>query len=269
MSQFGAAFMAAGFLLMAPMASAQQTCPPAAGVSGLVSEIVDGDTLVLESGLQVRLVGIQAPKLPLGRAGFKTEPMAPEARVFLEQLAAGKRVDLRYGERRRDRHGRALAHVTLAGPSGEPGHWLQWEMLHAGLARVYSFADNRLCIAELLAAERAARKAGRGIWALDSYQILTAQKPGQMVRLSGSYQIVEGRIESASRRHKWVFVNFDRDWQRDFTIVIPARHWKWFQKAGYTLSGLKGRRIRVRGWLGLWNGPMIEADHPEQIERLD
>ena len=40
-----------------------------------VVEIVDGDTLVLAGGRQVRLVGIQAPKLPLGRPGLEAGPL--------------------------------------------------------------------------------------------------------------------------------------------------------------------------------------------------
>ena len=49
-----------------------------------VAEIVDGDTLVLADKRQVRLVGIQAPKLPLGRAGFKAWPLAGAAKAVLE-----------------------------------------------------------------------------------------------------------------------------------------------------------------------------------------
>lgn len=250
------------------MASAQTMCPLQDGESARIVEVIDGDTVRLESGAQVRLVGIQAPKLPLGRAGFKKWPMADEAKAFLVALANGRPVKLHYGGRRRDRHGRLLAHLTLEG-NGNSGQWLQWEMVHAGFARVYSFADNRACVPELLKAERAARAVRRGLWALEDYSILKAAKTGQINKRLDSYQLVEGRIESASRHRKWVFINFDKDWKRDFTIVIPARSWKYFQKAGFTLSALKGARIRVRGWLGLWNGPMIEADHPEQIERLD
>lgn len=265
-----AAGFAAWFIIsVGNIVSAQQICPLPDSESGVVDEVIDGDTIRLKSGLQVRLVGIQAPKLPLGRAGFKTWPLADEARKFLDQQLAGKQVQLHYGGRRRDRHGRALAHVTLETEQADHPVWLQWQMLDAGLARVYSFADNRSCLEQLFSAERRGRKAGRGIWGLENYQILTASKPGRMVRLSGSFQLVEGRIDVASRRNKWVFINFDRDWKQDFTIVIPARNWKLFQKAGFTLSALKGQKIRVRGWLGLWNGPMIEADHPEQIERLD
>ena len=41
------------------------------GYAARVAEIVDGDTLVLDDGRQVRLVSIQAPKLPPGRAHVK------------------------------------------------------------------------------------------------------------------------------------------------------------------------------------------------------
>lgn len=256
------------------MASAQDICPLPASDSGISERVIDGDTIRLASGLQVRLVGIQAPKLPLGRAGFKAWPLGDEARDFLKNMLDGKHVVLRYGGRRRDRHGRALAHITFAGDEAsshqeQNQQWAQWQMVHSGMARVYSFADNRSCVEQLLEAERAARKAGRGMWALEAYQILKAAKPGRITNLSGSYQLVEGRIESASQHGKWVFFNFDKDWKRDFTVSIPHKSWKYFQKDGYRLSAMSGQRIRVRGWLSLWNGPMIEADHPEQIERLD
>ena len=48
--------------------------------SGKVVEIVNGDTLILKDGHEVRLEGIQAPKLPLGRRNFKTWPLADDAK---------------------------------------------------------------------------------------------------------------------------------------------------------------------------------------------
>ena len=58
--------------------------PPLAEASdtprrGKVVEVIDGDTVALDGGAQVRLVGLQAPKLPLGRPGFKTWPLAEAA----------------------------------------------------------------------------------------------------------------------------------------------------------------------------------------------
>jgi endonuclease YncB( thermonuclease family) len=51
-----------------------------ASAPGTAVEVTDGDTLILDDGRTVRLVGIQAPKLPLGRAGFPTWPLAPSRR---------------------------------------------------------------------------------------------------------------------------------------------------------------------------------------------
>ena len=54
------------------------------GGRAVVSEVVDGDTVKLGSAIagatQVRLVGIQAPKLPLGRPGFVAWPLACQRR---------------------------------------------------------------------------------------------------------------------------------------------------------------------------------------------
>ena len=105
---------------------------------GVVREVVDGDTVILDGGTRVRLVGIQAPRLALGRRGFRAWPLAEEAKALLQTLTLGRPLGLSYGGRRIDRYGRLLAHLE-----DRQGRWIQGEMLSAGLARVYSFADNR------------------------------------------------------------------------------------------------------------------------------
>jgi len=87
--------------------------------------VVDGDTLFLDDRAQVRLVGIRAPKLPLGRRNFKAWPLVEEAKRVLEALTLGRMVHLSYGGRRTDRYGHALAHLHRAGwASGyDPGQW--------------------------------------------------------------------------------------------------------------------------------------------------
>jgi hypothetical protein len=37
-------------------------------------------------------------------------------------------------------------------------------------------------------------------------------------------------------------------------------------RQGMDPATLKGRTVRVRGWLKQYNGPMIEVTHPEQME---
>jgi micrococcal nuclease len=120
--------------------------------------VVDGDTLVLDDWRQVRLVGVQAPKLPLGRKNFKTWPLGEASKKALERLALGKRLQLSYGGSRIDRYNRALAHLH-----DRDGVWIQGALLRDGMARVYSFADNRAVVATMLALERAARRERKGI----------------------------------------------------------------------------------------------------------
>ncbi len=263
MGTFRVAFLALAVVLAAAPATAARL-PPAlqAGGSARATEIVDGDTLVLDSGESVRLVGIQAPKLPLGRRGFRKWPLADEAKAALGEIALGRRLALGYGGRRRDRHGRLLAHLF-----DEDGRWIQGELLRRGLARVYSFPDNRALVAEMLALEREARAAGRGIWTDPFYRV---RGPDGLERLLDTFQLVEGRVRAVAVVRGRGYLNFGADWRTDFTVVVPPRHRRLFEAEGIDLKATyEGRRVRVRGWLKSFNGPMIEATHPEQIELLD
>jgi endonuclease YncB( thermonuclease family) len=103
-----------------------------------VTEIVDGDTLYLADGREVRLVGLQAPKLPLGRPDFEPWPLSDAAKAALSRLTLGKAVTLAYGGRPVDRHGRMLAHLYLDPGPETAQTWVQGAMLEAGMARVYT-----------------------------------------------------------------------------------------------------------------------------------
>jgi endonuclease YncB( thermonuclease family) len=104
--------------------------------------------------------------LPLGRAGFEQQPLTPEAKAALEALTLGKHVRLSFGGLQTDRYGRALAHLHVDGDL-----WVQGEMVRLGLARVYSFQDNRTMVRDLLEIKIQARTPKRGIWALAFYGI--------------------------------------------------------------------------------------------------
>lgn len=227
--------------------------------TGYVVDIVDGDTLVLADGREVRLVGIQAPKLALGRPNFEDWPLSDEAYSFLADLALDQNVFLAYGGLPEDRHGRALAHVVR-----DDGLWLQGAILAAGMARVYSFADNRAIIYDMLALEEAARAAGRGIWALPYYAIRFATDP--LDEEIDTFQLVEGVVLDVARVRGRYFLNFGADYRDDFTITIAPADAGVFEGSNMDLFALEGRPVRVRGWLGFRNGPQIVADHPEQIE---
>jgi endonuclease YncB( thermonuclease family) len=234
------------------------------GPKGTVSEIVDGDTLLLDNGLVVRLIGIQAPKLSLSREGFEDWPMGAEAKAALAGLILNKPVLLRYGGEEKDRHGRLLAQVFAA----DGGTWVQEGMLSTGMARAYAFPDNRACVPELLAAESRARSMKLGIWGDPYYSVRRADRPATMLSLAGHYELVEGRVLLAERSQGRVYLNFGRFWKEDFTAVIDGTALKLFDADGLVPEKLGGALVRVRGWIDITDGPRIEITHPGQIEVL-
>ncbi len=235
------------------------------GPGGLAASVSDGDTMVLDNGLVVRLVGIQAPKLPLGREGFAAWPKAEEARQALERLVLGKSVRVRHGGERIDRHGRTLGQVFV---TGESETWVQQRMVADGWARVYSFPDNRACVPHLLASEAQARLNKLGIWTDPYYLVRRADRLDDFAGRPGYYELVEGRVLKADRAQGRVYLNFGRSWKEDFTAVIDKAGLGLFSRAGVDPLQFEGALVRVRGWMDEVDGPRVEITHPEQIEVL-
>ena len=174
-------FVLAGLLAAAPLAGqAADGNSLKPGPEAIVGAVVGGDTVVLErpvmGATQIRLVGIQAPKLPLGRKNFPVWPLAAQSKRALEKLTLSKTVSLSFGGSEKDRHGRLLAHLHAPG-----GVWVQGEMLSQGMAQVYSFPDNRGAVADMLALERWAKRAKRGIWGLGFYAVRTPGELGPLI----------------------------------------------------------------------------------------
>jgi endonuclease YncB( thermonuclease family) len=231
-----------------------------------VGEVIDGETLNLSDGRIVRLIGAKAPPLPLSWRGDDPWPLVAESKRALDRLASGKQVELKFGGRRSDRYDHVLAQVFVLG--NDKPIWLQEELVSEGLARVYSFPDNRACIAELLAREREVRAKHLGVWGSSAYRIESADNVERLGRLTQSFQLVEGKVAKVGEGGGRIYLNFADDWRSDFTISIERKDVPAFAAAGIDLKGLAGKHVRVRGWIEWRNGPMIAATHPEQLELL-
>lgn len=227
-----------------------------------VAAVTDDATLLLEDGRGLRLAGIESAAPPMGAEPGQSWPLAEAARQALAELAVGQSLSVR-GEARTDRHGRVLAQVVRG-----DGLWLQGELLARGLARVHTRPDARALAREMLAAEAVARDAGRGIWRTRTYAVRPAD-PDALRRDRDSFQIVEGRVLRVSKAGGDAYLDFGEDWRTDVTVHIGRAALREFVAAGIDPLSYEGRVVRVRGWVGLRAGPLIEATHPEQIERLD
>jgi endonuclease YncB( thermonuclease family) len=258
-------FAAAGLALLSGAGPGHATsCQLSEPERATVATVKDAETLELADGTIVRLIGAKTPQVPLGWHGSEPWPFVAEATEMTKRLASGTEVELRFGGNRSDRHGYRLAQVYVLRDGTR--QWLQQELVKAGLARVYSFPDNRACIDALLTDEAEARAAKRGIWSSWAYRVLDAADTEELSRLSQTYQLVEGIVAETGEADGRVYLNFTKDWRTDFTIAVEPKDVPAFTAAGLDLRSLAGRRVRVRGWVEWRNGPMIVADHPEQIE---
>jgi hypothetical protein len=116
--------------------------------------------------------------------------------------------------------------------------------------------------------ESEARAKRRGIWGSSAYRVVDALDLERLGRLIHSYQLVEGKVVSVGAGSGRLYLNFSQDWRRDFTVSVERKVLAAFAASGLELESMAGRNLRVRGTLAWRNGPLIEANHPEQIELL-
>lgn len=245
-------------------AAAKDACAPVDGGSYDVQRVTDGETLLLEGGTEVRLVGALAwsSNIEASRDGA-TQQTSMRA---LERLVRERSVRLRYDGRQRDRYGRALAQVYVGAEGAGEDIWLQESLIRDGYARAYALPNNASCFKTLLAAEEEARAAKRGLWNVETYRVRSANDVEAMLRLTGQFVIVEGRVANTARTQKTTYINFGADWRHDFTASLANTAVDRDSNGAQTIASLTGKTVRVRGWIERRNGPMVTLVSVDEIE---
>jgi endonuclease YncB( thermonuclease family) len=122
-------------------------------------KVYDGDTLTLDSGDRVRLIGIDAPEIK------ENQPYAQEAKMFVSSLCQKKDVYISFepGQDETDRFCRSVAWVWVKQDDGFLN--VNEAMIANGLASVYFYGKSRLQNAEkMIALQKSARDGGKGKW---------------------------------------------------------------------------------------------------------
>jgi hypothetical protein len=73
------------------------------------------------------------------------------------------------------------------------------------------------CARRLLTLEAGAEKHNRGLWREALYQPKPAGNPRALLRLRSTFRVVTGRVHEVAVQKSTVYLNFAKDWQRDFT----------------------------------------------------
>ncbi|MFH1652127.1 MAG: thermonuclease family protein [Chloroflexota bacterium] len=137
------------FLLLFPLAACR---PPLA--TATVTEVIDGDTIVIATGQRVRYIGIDAPEIYP-----QAERFGQEAWSLNAALVSGKKVTLERDVSRTDQYGRLLRYVYV------DNLFVNAELVRRGLARARAYPPDTRYQASLQGLEDVARESGRGMWA--------------------------------------------------------------------------------------------------------
>lgn len=122
-----------------------------------VERVIDGDTIELDRGERVRLIGVDTPESV--HPEKPVERFGKEASEFTRKMAEGKKVRLEFDEDTKDRYGRTLAYVYL-----EDGTFLNAEIVKQGYGFAYTKYPFKY-MEEFRQYEREAHESGLGLWA--------------------------------------------------------------------------------------------------------
>ncbi|MFH1282324.1 MAG: thermonuclease family protein [bacterium] len=226
-----------------------------------VKNVIDGDTIELNSGDLVRYIGIDTPEVRINIGSkweLNPEDFALEAKSFNAGLVEGKKVRLEYDVEKRDKYKRLLAYVF------KDNIFVNAELLRQGYAALYTFPPNVKYTEEFVKFQEEARKNSRGFW---KNKITGEISPEEAKKFINEVATVKGRVLSTFKTEKNIFLNFGRDYKTDFTIVIFERSFKEFYSAEIDPETYyKDKLVSITGKIKEYNGPEIIANHPYEIK---
>ncbi len=235
---------------------------------GAVQEVKPGPIIHVEGGSELRLAGLLVPRTPRSAKDAEGTKAATVALSHLRKVLTGARLKALPAVKA-DRHGRKWAQLFVNSGDGLSYSWLQADLVAAGIARVSPAARGSACAKQLLEIEKRARSKKVGIWTQKKFAELEAWATRKLRRRENSFQLVRGVVADVAETKRMTYVNFGKDWRTDFTVNISPRAAKRFKASGFSPVSLKGKTVRVRGWVSYANGPMIRVRSAEQIEIID
>ncbi len=208
-----------------------------------VDYVVDGDTVEIEGGERVRLLGMDAPedkRLRKAKDGKRrlvpAQPFFIEAKRLLHNLVAKKRVRIVLGEESVGYYGRTLAYLYL--PDGTD---VQQELIRRGYAMVAVYPPNVRHLRDYGKTEAEACRAGRGVWGHPHFALQTLEDGAKIRHGRGR---VSGVVTSVTHTGKNVRIVLGG--RGRMTLLIHRGIWRQFWP-GQDAKELIGKDLIVRG----------------------
>jgi micrococcal nuclease len=217
-----------------------------------VEKIYDGDTILLQDGRKVRLLGINTPEI--AHRGNPAEAGGMQAKTWLENYLQGKKVRLQGDAEKQDKYGRTLAYVFT-----EDGAQVNLELAKQGLAAVVVHPPNLLYAEPLLAAQRQAESGKLGIWKAAEYAAMPATTLDR--DNSRGWRRLTGRVTDIHRSRKYVYLEIAPQLSARIAVDDLAMFGD--------LEAYRGKHVEIRGWLSRSQDRYImPLRHPSAIIKL-
>jgi endonuclease YncB( thermonuclease family) len=218
----------------------------------VVASVHDGDTLRLQDGRKLRIIGINTPEL--ARKKKPAEPFAHQARVALEEiLKSNRQIKLRYGKEKYDRYNRLLAHPFLINGENITEH-----LLKQGMGFSIVVPPNIWQADCYKNAEKYARNNNIGLWQHPRYLPLDVSKITKKLR---GYHRVTGTVQRIGESRYSYWLNLSKE----FALRIKKQDAKHF--SSLPIHNLEGKTLIARGWIYERNNEMrMRISHPSALE---
>jgi endonuclease YncB( thermonuclease family) len=253
-----ALLVSAFFYALSPSLASASCVLPVGSEAAQVKHIVDGDTLKLQNGVSVRMLGINTPET--ARRGVPAQPLALQATQALKDLLS-ENIYLVDGDQPQDHYGRRLSHVFSA-----TGRSAEETLISQGLGFFIGSDDATGMATCLRAAEQQAREAKRGVWG-DPYW---TPKAFNSQDLRAGFVVLEGTISSIEKSSKAVWL----ETSGDVVLRVDRRDMSRFQQQWW--QQLEGRRVMVKGWMvdrkgrqGPHKRWLVRLMYPDMLVLLD
>jgi len=157
---------------------------------------------------------------------------------------------------RRDRWGRVVGDVVTA----EGG--LSALLVEEGLALADPGAATPDTANRLISAEMIARRNRAGLWADARFGDVPSDDAWPAI---GCFASVVGAPTAAAEVRGRMFLNFGDDYRRDFTATVEPADRRAAKLSAEQAQGMVGAIVRIRGWVELWNGPLVRIRRAGQV----
>jgi micrococcal nuclease len=215
-----------------------------------VKTVYDGDTVVLEDGREIRLLGINTPEVQ--HRGKLADAGGDEAKRWLTDKLKNTKVRLEIGTEKTDKYGRTLAHLFT-----EKKEHINLQLVEAGLAAVSIYSNELFYVNELVRAQDRAEQATLGIWGKPEYAAIPVASLTEAGH-QGWTRLV-GKVAGIRKTRKSTYL--------EFTDTFEARiENKWLDLFP-DVDSYVGKTIEVRGWLSKSKGHFFMLiRHPSAIK---